>query len=188
MAKPSPDDPYATLVYQWWHCSQASPELRTTFDAGWLMPPGRVLDLGCGLGTELAWLAQQGFSAVGVDLSWVALRRAHELHLHVNFTNANVLELPFPTGCFEVLLDRGCFHYLPNNHRSAYEREASRVLRPGGHLLLRACLRIAGARNDIDEKILAAIFGHWHFQHIERAKIPSDTRLLEALVVHLERA
>lgn len=74
--RPAGADPYATEVYRWWHLSQPSPELRAAFEEAWLVPPARVLDLGCGLGSELAFLARQGFATVGVDLSAIALRRA----------------------------------------------------------------------------------------------------------------
>ena len=40
------------------------------------MEPGRALDLGCGTGTTVLWLAQQGWTAVGVDFSSLAIESA----------------------------------------------------------------------------------------------------------------
>jgi len=40
------------------------------------LPPGRALDVGCGEGADVVWLAQQGWLAAGVDVSQVALDRA----------------------------------------------------------------------------------------------------------------
>ena len=94
-------------------------------------------------------LREAGFRTVGVDLSSVALTRASALHPEVLFVKADVRSLPFAEGGFEALVDRGCFHYLEPHDRSRYASEASRVLRPGGRLLLRACLRATGVRNDI---------------------------------------
>ena len=37
--------------------------------------PGRALDLGCGEGGDVVWLAEQGWDAVGVDISPTAVRR-----------------------------------------------------------------------------------------------------------------
>jgi hypothetical protein len=49
---------------------------------------------------------------VGVDRSMAALQRARRLHPAVAFVQADVLELPFAPAGFEVVLDRGCWHYL----------------------------------------------------------------------------
>jgi SAM-dependent methyltransferase len=188
--KDQPDegvDEYATETYRWWHLSRSSPEVRAAVDDKWLVQPARVLDLGCGLGTELAYLAQMGFATVGVDLSLVALSRAVNHHPKVRFAQADVLNLPFPSGTFDILLDRGCFHYVPIQSRRQYEYEARRMLRPSGRLLLRACLRSEGTRSDIDEEMLHEIFAQWHIAQLTRAEIPSDTRRLEALVARLER-
>jgi SAM-dependent methyltransferase len=183
-------DEYATEAYRWWHLSEPSPELHLAIDEKWITSPGRVLDLGCGLGTELgflAQLAQRGFVSVGVDLSAVALSRAADHYPDVSFVRADVLNLPFASEEFDVLLDRGCFHYMPAQSRARYEQEARRMLRPGGRLLLRACLRSEGIRNDLDEDMLRQTFAHWRVVQITHAEIPSDTRRLEALVVRLER-
>jgi SAM-dependent methyltransferase len=180
-------DEYVTETYRWWHLSQLSPELRAALDEMWLVPPGQVLDLGCGLGTELAFMAHRGFTAIGVDLSPVALARARAYCPDVRFVQADVLNLPFTSGTFDVLLDRGCFHYVPLHSREQYEQEAHRMLRPGGHLLLRACLRSEGARNDIDEGTLVQTFARWRVALLARGEIPTDTRRLDALVARLER-
>src|SRR6516225_12215851 len=38
-------------------------------------PPGRALDVGCGEGADAIWLAQAGWTVVGIDISGVALER-----------------------------------------------------------------------------------------------------------------
>ena len=40
------------------------------------LAPGRALDLGCGEGGDVLWLAQQGWQATGIDLSETAIGRA----------------------------------------------------------------------------------------------------------------
>lgn len=152
-------DPYADGTYRWWHLTRPSPELVAAKANGWLGKPGRVLDAGCGLGTETAYLARRGWHAVGTDLSRAALLRARREHPGPAFVLADVRTLPFKPGSFDLLLDRGCFHYLPRGGRSRYAAEAERVLRPGGRLLLRACRSSAGVPNDIDEHGLRGCFG-----------------------------
>jgi len=111
-------DPYATEVYRWWHLSQPAPELRAALEAAWLAPPAWVLDLGCGLGTELAFLASKGFATVGIDRSAIAVRRAATRHPNVCFMQADVLALRFSAESFDVLLDRGCSITFPKNAAS----------------------------------------------------------------------
>lgn len=41
-----------------------------------LLPPGVALDVGCGEGADVVWLAQRGWRVTGADLSEVALAKA----------------------------------------------------------------------------------------------------------------
>ena len=138
-------------TYRWWHRAEPSPELVAAESAGALGPPGIVVDLGCGLGTELGYLAGRGWRGIGVDLSAPALTQARDGHPGVAFACADVTSLPLRAGSADLLLDRGCFHYLPAESRGDYARQAARVLRPGGRLLLRMCLTSAGVPNGLDE-------------------------------------
>jgi SAM-dependent methyltransferase len=171
----------------WWNLSEASPELQEAVADGWLPTHGRVLDVGCGLGSEIGWLAELGYSGVGIDLSVAACTQAQARFPTALFFPADLRQLPFLDQTFDVALDRGCFHYLPEPDRSKYERELRRVLKPGGRLLLRASLHAAEVRNDISEEVIRSTFDGWTVRALARQKIPSDTRQLEVLVVRLER-
>lgn len=59
------------------------------------------------------------------------------------------------------------------------------MLRPGGKLLLRASLRTAGQRNDIDESVIRDTFAAWRIEYLLETVVPSDTRMLDVLVVRL---
>lgn len=180
-------DPYADGTAAWWHLSRPSPELLDALDAGWLRPGMCVLDLGCGLATDIAYLADRGFTARGIDQSDAALRRARALHPGLELITGDVRSLPFEPASFDALLDRGCFHYLPAADRPIYAREAARVLRPEGELLLRACLHAQGVRNDITAQTIHEVFSDWRVVMLEQRLIPSDTRMMEALVIRLTR-
>ena len=178
-------DHYADGTYLWWHLSRPSPELLAALSDGWLPGSGCVLDGGCGLGVEAGYLASAGWQVAGIDLSQTAARRAAAGHGDVVFARADVRWLPFAPDCFDAALDRGCFHYLRPGDRPRYSDELRRVLRPGGKYLLRASLRAAGQRNDIDEAVIAATFAAWTIERMERAKVPSDTRTLEVIVARM---
>lgn len=71
-------DDYASGTFRWWHLSKPSPELIAAEGEGWLGTPGTVVDFGCGLGTEVHYLAYKGWRALGLDLSTQALRNAQQ--------------------------------------------------------------------------------------------------------------
>jgi SAM-dependent methyltransferase len=181
----SVSDHYADGTYRWWHLSVPSPELLAAITDRWFPSAGYALDVGCGLGTEAAYLTGIGWRVVGVDLSPVAVATAARLNPGPQYMRANLLRLPLQSAAFDAVLDRGCFHYLGPADRPGYAAEVSRVLKPGGKLLLRPSLRAAGVRNDIDEQVIHTVFDGWRIQHMTRATVPSDTRTLELLVVRL---
>jgi SAM-dependent methyltransferase len=178
-------DQYADGTCEWWYLSRPSPELIAALGDGWLSPRGRVLDVGCGLGSETGYLASARWQAVGVDLSEAALARAAAGHDGAAFLRADVRLLPFRSHRFDAAIDRGCFHYLPAGDRSRYASELRRVLRPGGRFLLRVSLHRAGVRNDIDEAVIGRTFAGWQIERMEQTAVPSNTRMLDVLLVRL---
>ena len=62
------------------------------------------------------------------------------------------------------------------------------MLRPGGRLLLRACLTSAGVRNEVTEAGFLAAFAGWQCDSVRQGRLVSDTREMPALIVRLQRA
>ena len=178
-------DHYTDGTYSWWHLSHPSPELRQAISDHWLPQRGRAIDIGCGLGTEAGFLHQAGWQVVGVDLLTAALTGAAARNPGPGYLRADLLRLPLAPAIFDAALDRGCFHYLSPGDRPGYASQVRRVLRPGGKLLLRASLRSAGVRNDMNESVICSTFASWKIEHMERAQVPSDTRSLDMLLVRL---
>jgi len=111
----------------------------------------RLLDIGCGRGAVLLMAAQRlpSGKAVGVDV-WstrdqsgnaeqvtrnnAALEGvADRIELHT----ADMRQLPFDDGSFDVVLSSLAIHNVPGaGERAKALREAARVLKPGGKLLI----------------------------------------------------
>ncbi len=91
------------------------------------------LEVGCGEGGNLARLARCG-RCVGVDLFLPKVRFAHANVNGPSFAAANGLALPFRDDTFQTVFIRDVLHHI--DEPRGVLREAERVLRPGGQLLL----------------------------------------------------
>ena len=100
--------------------------------------------------------------------------------------HADALRLPLPDNSVDLLLDRGLFHYIPAEERPRYVDEATRVLRPGGRLLLRACLPHGDMPQDMSQPILERLFDGWDIHSMRDRVIRVDAGTLRALEVRLQ--
>ncbi len=149
------DEDYQTGSYsQYWGITYPSQEL-VAFLATMNFPPSTVaIDIGCGAGQEAIFLAQQGFTVIGVDQSEeglkIATKRAQEKNVEVEWKQANVLNLPITDQSANLINDRGCLHVISSEYRSQYAKEMFRILKPNGYIFLRGC-------RDIETDHFAAI-------------------------------
>lgn len=108
-----------------------------------LRPGEAVLDVACGTGTlAIAAKRQVGADgrATGVDASAEMIERARakagRSGLDLNFVNGTAQALPFGDAQFDIVIGTLMLHHLSKPVRSEFVREAERVLKPGGRLLL----------------------------------------------------
>lgn len=104
------------------------------------LEPCRVLEAGCGTGTNAVWLAERGFDVVGCDLSPLALERATaraaDAGVTVPFHARNLLEDEVPGAPFELVFDRGVFHVFDAaEDRARFAAAVASALGPGGRWL-----------------------------------------------------
>lgn len=134
-----------------WDTRQTPPEVVAFWESGpgktGPLPEGRLaLDLGCGPGTNVRFLARRGLTAIGVEIAAPALVTAYarlrseepELTPKLAFICADVCLLPLHGLNAAYILDVGCFHSLPPVARDAYVASVLNNLAPGGYYQLYA--------------------------------------------------
>lgn len=138
----------------WWHAVLRHLVLRALQDG--LPNGGRILDAGCGTGGMMTFLNAQApnFITHGVDISEIAVRYAQKRGLE-RVLMASVHDLPFEDESLDAVLSLDVLYHAGVDELRAMG-EMTRVLRPGGLLLLNLpafeCLRgshdkaVCGAR------------------------------------------
>jgi len=107
----------------------------------------RILDCGCGTGSNLEMLRPYG-RAVGFDLTGIGPAFARQ-HGH-QVAQASIAQIPFATGAFDLVTSFDVFQCLPEPVERDAISEMARVLKPGGWLLLHvAALEILHGRHSV---------------------------------------
>jgi cyclopropane fatty-acyl-phospholipid synthase-like methyltransferase len=130
-----------------WDFGSPPDELVELVEGGYLKP-GKALDIGCGTGTSVTYLASKGFDAYGLDISKVAIRKAlakaRDLGVECNLRTMDFLDIEAVSKLsttFDVILDVGCFHSLSSHERLTYKESLNFVSQPGSIYLLWCFLR-----------------------------------------------
>jgi 2-polyprenyl-3-methyl-5-hydroxy-6-metoxy-1,4-benzoquinol methylase len=94
----------------------------------------RLLEVGCGMGTDLLQFARGGAHVTGVDLTQRSIQISQQ-HLDIygergDFAISDGESLPFGDESFDVVYSNGVLHHTPDTAGAV--REVHRVLRPGG--------------------------------------------------------
>jgi SAM-dependent methyltransferase len=111
-------------------------------DVAGALAPGRALDLGCGEGGDALWLAQQGWTVTGVDLSPTAIERARAAAAAAGIPAADLLleaaDLASwtTTDAYELVSASFLQSWPVEIPREAILRRAAGFVAPGGHLLV----------------------------------------------------
>ena len=103
------------------------------------LTPGAAIDLGCGEGGDVLWLAEQGWSALGLDISAIAVGRAREEAAARGLDRATFeavnLDAWKPDPATVDLVTASFFQSSVALDRTAILRRAMTALRPGGRLV-----------------------------------------------------
>ncbi len=113
---------------------------RVLKDVGATLKPGSALDVGCGEGADVIWLAQHGWKATGIDVSATATARATDAARNLDITPG---QATFTTGALSALNGKtfdlvtvSFLHAPADLPREEILRQTTAHVAAGGHLLI----------------------------------------------------
>ncbi len=123
----------------------------------------RLLDIGCGSGRGLKLFEGMAVDYEGLDVSeaLVAIARRESTDLLANFRVGSMLSLPHEDAAFDEVMAVAVLHHIPSERfRLQALREANRVLKPGGALLMTNWdLWRGGRRKWLIRSMISKLFG-----------------------------
>jgi SAM-dependent methyltransferase len=177
-----------------WDIREPQPMLVALEEAGGF--GAKVLDAGCGLGENAAYLASRGHSVTAFDSSTSAIElaaeRARARGADVTFTVAEVTGLDVLEPGFDTVLDWGTLHSLPEQVRRPYVAGLHRLAKPGGVWQLFCFTESTAASLPMKwlrishESLRATLDGLWHIASIEDST--STTTLTHDIVERQRQA
>jgi 2-polyprenyl-6-hydroxyphenyl methylase/3-demethylubiquinone-9 3-methyltransferase len=110
----------------------------------YLPPRGRVLDVGCGVGSLDYEIGRRCLIKVlGIDVNETSIDLAQRYHSRPNVDFAAV-DLEAVEGQFDCVLFVDVFHHVPPAEHKALVRSGARLLAPGGYLIIKDIERRRG--------------------------------------------
>ncbi len=164
--------------------------------ATYLPVSSKVLDLGCGPGTQAARLAAVGYQVLAVDIAGEAISKARALFEGLNpnlrFLRADVTDQDALSDIkeYDGAVDRGCFHSIPKEAHKNYVQNLIRFLRPGGKLILKTFSKDEPGdwgpkRFDIEE-LLQVFIPHFKLLNLEKGVFEGGRSYPKSLCLVLE--
>lgn len=98
-----------------------------------LKPGDKVLEIGCGIGSAVFELSQQGYDVTGTDISSAAIAYGQKKYGNIRLEVQAAETLPYEDESFDVALSFDLFEHIAQIDR--HVSEVRRVLRPGGFYL-----------------------------------------------------
>lgn len=165
-----------------WSIGEPQPEIAALIDAGKFH--GDVLDAGCGEAAVSLYLAERGFTTVGLDQSPTAIELAREKAARRGLTSAtfDVADISAFTGYdgrFGTIVDSTLFHSMPVELRDGYQQSIVRAAAPGASYFVlvfdRAGMSADAPINAVTEdELRAAVSKYWVIDEIRPARIHAN--------------
>lgn len=98
----------------------------------------KILDLGCGTGNHVWYLAREGFRVYGIDGSKTAIKSAKKRltyeGLKTELMVGDIARLPYGDNFFDAVIDSAAIQHNCLQNIGVIVHEVYRVLKPGGRI------------------------------------------------------
>jgi len=163
-----------------WDIGRPQSAIRSLFETDAESFEGPILDLGCGTGENSLFLADRGYSVLGVDASPRAIEKAkmkmetRDVAGDIDFRVQDALSLSDLDEEFGVVLDCGLFHVFDDETRRTYVSSLERVVAPDGRVVI-LCFSDRepgewGPRRISEEGLRTAFADGWVVETIDPAR------------------
>jgi len=154
----------------------------------------RILNLGCGTGTDANYLASLGHIVTGVDMSPEAIKRANEKYSHVknlNFVQKDIFDVtPEELGKFDLIFEHTLYCAISPERRNKLTQVWKKMLSDNGQLLgifFSMNKRIGPPFGGSEWEIKKRLKKDYRFLYWTRCKKSPGKRLGKELIVFAER-
>jgi SAM-dependent methyltransferase len=164
-----------------WSIGEPQPEIAALIEQGKFH--GDVLDVGCGEAAVDLYLAERGFTTVGLDLSPTAIELAKAEAAKRGLTNASFAVADISAfggydGRFGTIVDSTLFHSIPVEAREGYQQSIVRAAAPGASYFAlvfdRAGLPEGPANPVTEDELRAVVSKYWTIDEIRPARIHAN--------------
>ena len=100
------------------------------------LPGPRVLEVGCGPGTDSNAFAEAGLEVIATDICETFLEIVRERFPHIQCEQGDMRDLKYAPGCFDGIYGFACLVHLPREEVASTIAGFRRLLRQGGVLFL----------------------------------------------------
>jgi len=159
-----------------WDIGRPQPAIKDLVRKGEIA--GRVLDVGCGAGDTIIYLARTGYDVMGIDFVSRAIditsKRARRAGLTIPLRVHDALQLDELGETFDTVIDAGLFHNLSDRDRKRYAASLASVLKNGGSYFMLCFSDVqggfAGPRRISKDDIYATFADGWDVRYIHETK------------------